>query len=104
MAKFFLGGVLGVVRKSGGVHFFAFFRFLLHFYVTIFRSLSPSPLCASMERAVKYSQTLKENGILVIKASPGWVWGKARASLVSSEKGKAQKALHKSRGWSQANP
>ena len=32
-------GVLGVVRKSRGVHLFAFLRYLLHFYVTIFRTL-----------------------------------------------------------------
>ncbi len=87
------------MSENPGVNCFAFFRVLLHVNVTIFQILLPSPTpppppCAFMERMAKYSQTLKENGIFVINASPGWVWGKPRASLVSSEKGKARKALH----------
>jgi hypothetical protein len=44
-------GVLGVVRKSRGVHFFCLFHVLLHFYVTIFGPYPlppPPPLCAFM--------------------------------------------------------
>jgi hypothetical protein len=47
LAKVFLGGYLGLSENVGG-SLFHLFHFLLHFYVTIFRTLPPSPLCASM--------------------------------------------------------
>ncbi len=46
--QIYLGGYLRFSKNLGGVHFFTFFRVLLHFFVTIFWSLPPSPLCASM--------------------------------------------------------
>ncbi len=41
LAKFFLGGYLGLSENLWGSTFFAFFRALLHFIVTIFRTLLP---------------------------------------------------------------